>query len=88
MKLNLITLEFLLIFAQLLYDDFSYNTLLCKRSIVLEALTFCVLEFLLLRQQFIILRLEVFDTLDMCIVYLDCVPKVRHNERVTHVQVA
>ena len=87
-KLNLITLKFLLIFAQLLYDGFSYNTLLCKGSIVLEALTFCVLKFFLLRQQFIILRLKVFDTLDMCIVYLDRVPKVRHNERVTHVEVA
>ena len=87
-KLNLITLKYLLIFAQLLCDGFSYNALLCKGSIVLEGLTFCVLKFLLLRKQFIILRFKVFDTLDMCIVYLDCVPKVRHNERVTHVEVA
>lgn len=79
-KLILTILKCLLILAQLLFDDFSYDALLCKGSIVLERLTFCVLNLLLLRQQVVILRLEVFDTLDVCIVHLDCVPKVGHNE--------
>jgi hypothetical protein len=55
---------------------------------VRRAFTYPGLEVLFLGKQAVIVHLEAFETLNVCIVDSDCVPNVGHSSRINHVEIS